>query len=753
MVLNSIYFENINGNELVNFARPQKISSGMYLFSDIISVYTNDMAKVFPQANVLGAKSISNLKANTDELLNISVKKMDNLLGLLQNLKLNLQTDSLPEKTENININQSQNQTILKVNEQNLSDILPKILRTLDIKPNSKIANQIKSAIEKGEKIDLEVEVNGEKVNLISILPLIFQAKPKNNFSEKITKNEIGNSELTKNTEDTILIEANVNSTFPDLTKNVEKIINSDVELAKNGDSQNSEIATYAIKYSISDLQNIAGDLKKIDAFTNTFSAEIAQVEKPLILKTSQIEKKVDDFSFTKPSKIQLNGLEPQQIVKNYDYKYQFQDFSNSENVNIQTTEMLKTGISEIKENLSSVLSQIQSGKILQSDVQNAIDKFTKMLQDIENSTNIAPENGKITVEIKSILASLDNLNKTIQTKVNESAKAENSAKKPILVENQKMETSENSTKQSVFGKVVQTEKLAKNSSNETKLEINGKGKNEIHLSEKQEKNVLENLVKNVVRKVEVLNEEITKSIENQPKVEKQLLFDSDVKKSENQVVSSEKVEINPINFEQKSINSQFKQNQQDPPTSQSFGKSENEISVVKNQSEFKQAVDEISNSSLQHNPNLKEFVVKTNLIESLKEIPKADIMKNVAEFIQTKEKSSIVLQLQPENLGKIKLAMEVVNDVVKASVAVENDSVKQMLESNLPELQLQMAKAGINLGQVNITLNQNTNSKFGKMAERENKKYNNIKEDVIETENQNISKRSFGYNTYEYLA
>jgi len=142
--------------------------------------------------------------------------------------------------------------------------------------------------------------------------------------------------------------------------------------------------------------------------------------------------------------------------------------------------------------------------------------------------------------------------------------------------------------------------------------------------------------------------------------------------------------------------------------------------------------------------PKLRETVART--------VKLSEVIKELSTLIQKKERSQITLQLNPESLGKVKVVIEVVDDIVKAHIKVENQAVQHTLQNNLPELSAHLERAGLQFGGVNISL-YDPQEKESKQSYSKRKHNSNNAKDEAPEEGKGDTVRSLGYNTYEYLA
>lgn len=150
---------------------------------------------------------------------------------------------------------------------------------------------------------------------------------------------------------------------------------------------------------------------------------------------------------------------------------------------------------------------------------------------------------------------------------------------------------------------------------------------------------------------------------------------------------------------------------------------------------------------------NKEQFLIKP---EATKIVKAAELVKEISKYIQTQDKNSLTINLDPEHLGKVKIMMEVTDKVVKAHIEVDNEVAKHMVETNIKDLQTSTQKNGLELGQVNISLS-NTEQKnqkhFADKNKNSDKKSNQGLDENIVEDNENQQIKNLGYNTMEYVA
>ncbi|MBI9073158.1 MAG: flagellar hook-length control protein FliK, partial [Melioribacteraceae bacterium] len=192
-------------------------------------------------------------------------------------------------------------------------------------------------------------------------------------------------------------------------------------------------------------------------------------------------------------------------------------------------------------------------------------------------------------------------------------------------------------------------------------------------------------------------------------------------------------------------------------------GESDNKDSNQKQPQDNFQFADRKAANRFEEMTNIREVVNSEriafdkieNSADTLKTVKSAEVVKEIAKFIEKQDKTSLVIKVNPEHLGKVKIALEITNKIVRANIEVENVAAKQMLEANIKELNVNLSQSGTQFGGVNITL---ANADHKNAKHFTNKKKNSSGSDVGD-ENEASGKgesgkvKDLGYNTVEYLA
>jgi flagellar hook-length control protein FliK len=108
-------------------------------------------------------------------------------------------------------------------------------------------------------------------------------------------------------------------------------------------------------------------------------------------------------------------------------------------------------------------------------------------------------------------------------------------------------------------------------------------------------------------------------------------------------------------------------------------------------------------------------------------EITAKDVFNQIVTGLKvevSQGKQDIMLQLQPENLGKIAINISRENGIMTGQFVAESEAVKSLIEKNIPVLKQQLEAQGIDLREVKITVGDSKAFFAGKDSERESEKY-----------------------------
>jgi len=90
-----------------------------------------------------------------------------------------------------------------------------------------------------------------------------------------------------------------------------------------------------------------------------------------------------------------------------------------------------------------------------------------------------------------------------------------------------------------------------------------------------------------------------------------------------------------------------------------------------------------------------------------------ADNIIQSAKLYTQGGKSEVKVQLSPPELGTIKLEFKVENDVLETKITVEGSSIKDVIEKDIPRLKELISSADIDLGKLDVSLQNKENNKM----------------------------------------
>jgi flagellar hook-length control protein FliK len=142
------------------------------------------------------------------------------------------------------------------------------------------------------------------------------------------------------------------------------------------------------------------------------------------------------------------------------------------------------------------------------------------------------------------------------------------------------------------------------------------------------------------------------------------------------------------------------------------------------------------------------------------------EVVRQVTKGIVSAAKGEvreISVQLVPRHLGKVQISVEIKADVMTGRIAVENDTVRAVVETHLGQLREAIEAQNIRLESLEVTVGQEKSFLAGRSG-REGRGYKsnakgNRKSGPEQTDNKEIpfpkaeTGRRWGYNTMELVA
>jgi flagellar hook-length control protein FliK len=94
------------------------------------------------------------------------------------------------------------------------------------------------------------------------------------------------------------------------------------------------------------------------------------------------------------------------------------------------------------------------------------------------------------------------------------------------------------------------------------------------------------------------------------------------------------------------------------------------------------------------------------------------DIKPLISRVLATDQGGEMTIRLKPENLGWVKVDVQVEQDSVRLSFQAEQGMAKDMLKSQLSDLKQQLSVAGLQLQEVSVGLMKSEGSEHQKSGE-----------------------------------
>ena len=235
------------------------------------------------------------------------------------------------------------------------------------------------------------------------------------------------------------------------------------------------------------------------------------------------------------------------------------------------------------------------------------------------------------------------------------------------------------------------------------------------------------------------------KVIENEiPKVVDVSRNTSSEIKAPEQKVEMDSKPVTATNSESKTSDFNMNNNSQNNNSGLSDGKYSGEYHV-KNDSSINPSFDKALNNEQQLRSNINQRV------EIIKDVQLNSVNSRIESLIASRESQSLTLKLNPASLGKIDIALEVIENTVKANIEVENEVVRQSVQANIDQLRQSLIQQGLQPQSLSVSL---SNSEDRSNKYFKNKKRNQHDREVeLENSLEQEAPKKMGYNTYDFVA
>lgn len=136
---------------------------------------------------------------------------------------------------------------------------------------------------------------------------------------------------------------------------------------------------------------------------------------------------------------------------------------------------------------------------------------------------------------------------------------------------------------------------------------------------------------------------------------------------------------------------------------------------------------------------------------QTVKVVEQSRLMNELENVIKSGEKKLVTINLSPEDLGSVKVSLDISDKSVSAKINVTNDSVRQMIMTQSENLKSSLSQSGIQLASLNVSVNNSDEktTQHGKMKRKENFSDKKI---VIKDMPGPVKVKNLGYNTYDYV-
>ena len=178
--------------------------------------------------------------------------------------------------------------------------------------------------------------------------------------------------------------------------------------------------------------------------------------------------------------------------------------------------------------------------------------------------------------------------------------------------------------------------------------------------------------------------------------------------------------------------------------------KEQNDTEIASQQTEPELSTSKAVNSASDEHPQSLENIAVSQASKSIFEVLKAEktmqtpnkseILHQViekAKVILSGDKSEMIMNLNPESLGKLSLKIVTERGIVAAQFVAESQQVKEVLETNMQFLKDSLEKQGLSIQGLSVSVGQEKNREFGR------EQYNEGRSGSNGTKNNSVGKGS----------
>lgn len=138
----------------------------------------------------------------------------------------------------------------------------------------------------------------------------------------------------------------------------------------------------------------------------------------------------------------------------------------------------------------------------------------------------------------------------------------------------------------------------------------------------------------------------------------------------------------------------------------------EQDEKLVQDTDDTQTTVSTVGKETMRLDFTAKQPVIMEKAVTAETKVEPKEVIRQIvdrAEFLVKGNKSSVVIELKPEFLGKVQIALSVQDGVVSARFTTDNNQVRHILEGGLGQLRTALESTGIKLerAEVNVDLGQ----------------------------------------------
>ncbi len=743
------------------------LSNEKIISSDELTPLLNNLIKLFGSENITGNGDKSKEKNKVDDnpqdliinilnSLNANKPVIINIVSKNENLKIELQkTDILGEDEKSISLNHDDSNSGVSLKEDKFDlklvnntgykeslhipedPLSIEAMESLSSENGRKIVSDGQSKIELTGKVDnispkdillqnsaspAEQSINSDSVQFVKLnsgsnTQNIFKLKVEISKIEK--PSHLPGSEITPDLSNKIFGKSNDN-----LSKNVLESVSIEKLVASKNSMKSlnkvpNELNNYSIRSAVNKIKNPAffknENKNEVKSEIKSEIKSELKIAKPIVKNT--ILKSEIQFNDSIKSKKDLNVIVK---VSNKDLKETSKISTSGDKNNVVKNEIKNNNVKiELEDSKSKPESGVTkplnaSAKAKNPFIENVTDQ--KILLNVENVDNDKlNEKNKIPAEKTEIQGEII---KSVKSGVEDKKSSHSDVQKTDDVADEKHVSKEKSITSDTKTKTISTN-IESNNSNDSK---------EMSVSKADD------------------NQEILASGKT--------VIETDSQKSNsefNNIANIKNKLSDKINFSDKQLNDNFDDNLiNNKKDDTGNSKDEEQFSQSKGDNFFSSYLNKIEMNNVQ---SLKRPDYKENFDDQMKKVDSSELVKEITKLAADSDQKNVVLKLIPEDLGKVKISLDISNNIIHAHAEVENEAAKILMQNNVDILKQSLVQQGLQLNSLNISLANHQEQKSNKpFVSKRKALFNEQIREISDEETQTVSK-NYGYNTYEFLA